>query len=84
MFSAEDQKKIARWFQKVDPRTKECRACGEADEAFTHPDLVCAPVAAVGEAKTLDRVLYYLVRECRACGYTMLFNAERIGVQHHG
>lgn len=83
MFSAEDQKKIGRWFQKVDKFTKECRTCGEADEFFTHPELVCAPVAAAGEAKSLDRVLYYLVRECRGCGYTMFFNAERIGIQHN-
>jgi hypothetical protein len=82
MFSAEDQKKLAPWFKQIAELTKKCHACGAFDEGFTHPDLVCTPVAARGERTTLDNALYFLVRECRACGYAMLFNAERIGIKH--
>lgn len=82
MFSAEDQKKLAHWFKQIAELTNECRACGRFDEAFTHPDLVCTPVVVSGQKKDIEHSLYFLVRECRACGYTMLFNAERIGIHH--
>lgn len=84
MFSVEDQKKLAHWFQRIDSFTKECRACGRQDEAFTHPDLVCVPMAIPGQSRDLGRALHFLVRECRSCGYTMFFNAERIGLERPG
>lgn len=84
MFSAEDQKKLTHWFGQIAERTKLCPACGRSDEAFSHPDLVCAPVAAKGEPRSLENSLHFLVRECRACGYVTFFNAERIGLRDRG
>jgi len=83
MFSAEDQKKILQWFKQIVGSTKQCPGCGQIDRAFSHPDLVCLPVAASGQEKSLQHAHHFLVRECGVCGYTMLFNADRIGIQYH-
>lgn len=82
MFNADEQKKLAQWFKQIADHTKKCQACGRFDEAFTHPELVCAPFAPPGQSKNLDRALHLLARECRACGHVMFFNAEKIGI--HG
>ena len=80
MFSVDQQKKLAHWFKQVSEHAKQCQACGRSDEFFSHPDLVCAPFVLNGQTPDLSRALHFLVRECRACGFTMMFNAERIGI----